>query len=70
MACEKNHITYTLTGTVRGDFVTTADTDLNLDVSAFGRRQTLHVKAVSTYQGPCTPGVQTAAKIPAEPTAQ
>ncbi|KQZ06217.1 hypothetical protein ASD21_00835 [Caulobacter sp. Root1455] len=56
LACEKKHITYVLTGQVRGDFVTTADTDLELVVSAFGRRQTLRVKAVSTYQGPCEPG--------------
>jgi hypothetical protein len=56
LACQKNHIDYSLTGVVKGDFVTTADTDLELVVSAFGRRQTLHMKAVSTYQGPCEPG--------------
>jgi hypothetical protein len=55
LACAKDHINYVLTGTVRGDFVTTADTDLELVISAFGRKQTLHVKAVSTYQGPCEP---------------
>jgi hypothetical protein len=55
LACAKDHINYLLTGTVRGDFVTTADTDLELVISAFGRKQTLHVKAVSTYQGPCEP---------------
>jgi hypothetical protein len=62
LACEKDHITYALAGTVRGDFVTTADTDLELVVSAFGRRQTLRVKAVSTYQGPCEPGAPTTAQ--------
>lgn len=56
LACEKDHINYSLVGQVRGDFVTTADTDLELEVSAFGRRQTLRMKAVSTYQGPCEPG--------------
>lgn len=56
LACSKDHIDYALTGTVRGDFVTKADTDLELVVSAFGRKQTLRMKAVSTYQGPCTPG--------------
>lgn len=67
--CEKNHITYALTGTVRGDFVTTADTELELVVSAFGRKQTMRLKAASTYQGPCDPGAQktseTAGKTPA-----
>jgi hypothetical protein len=56
LSCEKDHINYSLIGQVRGDFVTTADTDLELEVSAFGRRQTLRMKAVSTYQGPCEPG--------------
>lgn len=58
--CEKSNITYTLAGTVRGDFTTTAETNLELVVSAFGRKQTLHMKAVSTYQGPCEPGSETA----------
>lgn len=62
LACEKNHISYVLTGTVKGDFVTTATSDLELTASAFGRRQTLHAKAVSTYQGPCEPGAQIAGK--------
>lgn len=63
--CEKDHINYALTGLVRGDFVTTANTDLELVVSAFGRKQTLRAKAVSTYQGPCQPGGP-----PAEATAR
>jgi hypothetical protein len=62
LACEKNHISYVLTGTVQGDFVTTATSDLELTASAFGRRQTLHVRADSTYQGPCEPGAQTVEK--------
>ena len=62
LACQKNHIDYVLTGTARGDFVTTAQTDLQLVVSAFGRRQTLHAQATSTYQGPCEPGAQVAGK--------
>ena len=66
LACEKDHINYALTGTVRGDFVTTADTELELVVSAFGRRQTLRASAVSTYQGPCEPGAQTAGKTAAQ----
>lgn len=60
LSCQKDHIDYVLTGVVRGDFVTTAQTDLQLDVSAFGRRQTLRMKAVSTYQGACPPGAPTA----------
>lgn len=55
-ACQKDHIDYALTGRVSGDFTTTATTDLELVVSAFGRKQTLRMKAVSTYQGPCEPG--------------
>ena len=54
-ACEKDHITYALTGVVSGDFVTTATTDLELTVSAYGRKQVMRVQAVSTYQGPCKP---------------
>ncbi|WP_165190490.1 hypothetical protein [Caulobacter soli] len=65
-ACEKDHINYVLSGTVKGDFVTTAKTDLQLVVSAFGRRQTLRAGAVSTYQGPCEPGAQTASQTPAK----
>jgi hypothetical protein len=52
-ACEKDHIKYALAGTVRGDFVTTATTELELVLSAYGRKQTLHLRAVSTYQGAC-----------------
>ncbi|CAN5401285.1 hypothetical protein BH10PSE3_BH10PSE3_08530 [soil metagenome] len=52
-ACEKDHIKYALAGTVRGDFVTTATTELELVLSAYGRKQTLHLQAVSTYQGAC-----------------
>jgi hypothetical protein len=55
-------VTYALTGLVSGDFTTTATTDLELTLSAFGRRQALHLRAVSTYQGPCTPGSETGAK--------
>jgi hypothetical protein len=51
--CEKNHIQYDLVGAVRGDFTTTATTDLDLTLSAFGRKQSLHLRAVSTYQGEC-----------------
>ncbi len=65
LACEKDHIDYVLSGTVRGDFVTTAQTDLQLEVSAFGRRQTLRMKAVSTYQGDCRPGDPVAGKTAA-----
>jgi hypothetical protein len=54
-ACEKDHISYALTGVVSGDFVTTATTDLDLTVSAYGRKQVMHLQAVSTYQGPCPP---------------
>ncbi len=64
-ACEKDHINYVLTGEVKGDFVTTARTDMELVVSAFGRRQTLRASAVSTYQGPCEPGAQIAGKTAA-----
>lgn len=59
LACEKNHINYVLTGTVKGDFVTTAQSDLTLTASAFGRRQTLRMEASSTYQGPCPTGAKT-----------
>lgn len=62
LSCQKNHIDYVLTGTVKGDFVTTAQSDLQLVISAFGRRQTLHAQAVSTYQGPCEPGAKIAGK--------
>lgn len=57
-ACEKDHINYALTGTVSGDFVTTATTALDLTVSAYGRKQAMHLEAVSTYQRPCTPDGQ------------
>ena len=67
LACQKDPITYALTGSVRGDFVTTADTDLELVVSAFGRRQVMRVKAVSTYQGPCEPGAPTMAQTASKP---
>jgi hypothetical protein len=70
LACQKNHIDYVLTGTVRGDFVTTADTELKLVVSAFGRRQTLQASAVSTYQGPCEPGAQIAGQNAGKTAAQ
>lgn len=59
LACEKNHISYVLTGTVKGDFVTTAQSDLTLTASAFGRRQTVRAEATSTYQGPCPAGAKT-----------
>jgi hypothetical protein len=68
-ACQKDHIDYALSGRVSGDFVTTAKTDLELVVSAFGRRQTLRLNAVSTYQGPCEPGATVAAKPAMKPPA-
>ena len=61
-ACEKDRIKYALTGTVRGDFTTTATTDLELVLSAYGRKQTLRLEAVSTYQGDCETGGKTPAK--------
>ena len=65
-SCEKDHIKYAVAGTVRGDFTTTATTDLELVLSAYGRRQTLRLQAVSTYQGACKikgkPGGETPAK--------
>ena len=64
-ACEKDHIRYALSGTVRGDFVTTATTDLELVLSAYGRKQTLHLKAVSTYQGACPTTGRSGGKTPA-----
>lgn len=70
LACQKDHIDYALTGRVSGDFVTTADTDLELVVSAFGRKQTLRMKATSTYQGPCEPGARIAGRATAEPEAK
>ncbi|SFI74821.1 hypothetical protein [Caulobacter sp. UNC279MFTsu5.1] len=66
-ACQKDHIDYRLTGRVSGDFITTADTDLELVVSAFGRKQTLRMKASSTYQGPCEPGAPIAGKTAGKP---
>ena len=69
-ACEKDNIKYAVAGTVRGDFVTTATTDLELVLSAYGRKQTLHLQAVSTYQGACDTsgktGGQTGDKTPAK----
>jgi hypothetical protein len=53
--CEKDHIKYDLAGVVSGDFATTATTDLALTLSAYGRKQTMRMRAVSTYQGPCEP---------------
>ncbi|MBW8860062.1 MAG: hypothetical protein JF570_10140 [Caulobacter sp.] len=61
-ACEKDGVTYALTGVVRGDFTTTATTVLDLDLSAFGRHQALHLQAVSTYQGPCPAGGESSPK--------
>jgi hypothetical protein len=58
-ACQKDHINYALTGRISGDFVTTAKTDLELVVSAFGRKQTMRLQAVSTYQGPCPANAKT-----------
>lgn len=66
-ACSKDHIDYRLTGRVSGDFVTTAKTDLELVVSAFGRKQTLRMKASSTYQGPCEPGAPIAGRATEKP---
>ncbi len=57
--CEKDGVKYDLAGAVSGDFTTTATTDLALTLSAFGRKQTMHMRAVSTYQGPCKPGTGT-----------
>jgi hypothetical protein len=54
-ACEKDHIKYDLAGVVSGDFATTATTDLAVTLSAYGRKQTMRMRAVSTYQGPCEP---------------
>jgi len=65
-ACEKDHIKYALSGTVRGDFVTTAATELELVLSAYGRKQTLHLKAVSTYQGACPTGGKSGHETPAK----
>ena len=58
-SCEKDHINYALSGQVSGDFVTTAKTDLELIVSAFGRKQAMRLQAVSTYQGPCPADAKT-----------
>ena len=65
-SCEKDHIRYALAGTVRGDFTTTATTDLELVLSAYGRRQTLHLRAVSTYQGACPTRGKTGRETPAK----
>ncbi|KRA66315.1 hypothetical protein ASD79_03275 [Caulobacter sp. Root655] len=59
--CEKDGIKYDLAGAVSGDFTTTATTDLALTLSAFGRKQTMHMRAVSTYQGPCESATKTQA---------
>ncbi|EJL34744.1 Protein of unknown function (DUF3617) [Caulobacter sp. AP07] len=59
--CEKNGIKYDLAGAVSGDFTTTATTDLALTLSAYGRKQTMHMRAVSTYQGPCEAAAKTRA---------
>jgi hypothetical protein len=59
--CEKDGIKYDLAGAVSGDFTTTATTDLALTLSAYGRKQTMHMRAVSTYQGPCEPATKTRA---------
>jgi hypothetical protein len=59
--CEKDGIKYDLAGAVSGDFTTTATTDLALTLSAFGRKQTMHMRAVSTYQGACEPATKTQA---------
>lgn len=60
--CEKDHIKYALSGVVRGDFTTTATTDLELVLSGYGRKQSLRVQAVSTYQGACEKGGKTPAE--------
>jgi hypothetical protein len=65
-SCEKDRIKYSLTGAVRGDFVTTATTDLELVLSAYGRKQTLRLHAISTYQGPCQPTGKTDVGTPAK----
>ena len=54
-ACKHKGVDYALSGVVSGDFTTTATTDLSLTLSAYGRRQTLRMQAVSTYQGVCDP---------------
>jgi len=59
LACEKDHIRYKLTGTAKGDFVTTARTEMELEISAFGRRKVMQASAVSTYQGACPEGAPT-----------
>ena len=60
-ACKHKGVDYALSGVVSGDFTTTATTDLSLTLSAFGRKQTLALQAVSTYLGPCQPGEPAAA---------
>ena len=54
-ACKHKGVDYALSGVVSGDFTTTATTDLNLTLGAYGRKQTLKMQAVSTYQGACDP---------------
>ncbi|CAN5568910.1 hypothetical protein BH10PSE4_BH10PSE4_47270 [soil metagenome] len=54
-ACKHKGVDYALSGVVSGDFTTTATTDLGLTLSAYGRKQTLKMRAVSTYQGACDP---------------
>ena len=61
-ACEHKGIYYALSGVVSGDFTTTAASDLDFTLSAYGRKQTMHLHAVSTYQGACKPDAAKTAK--------
>ena len=68
-ACKHKGVDYALSGSVSGDFTTTATTELSLTLSAYGRRQTMRMEAISTYQGPCDPKAEKASKTGAQPPA-
>lgn len=61
-SCQRDKITYSLTGVVSGDFTTHVVTDLDLTLQAYGQRQRLHLRSEGTYVGPCPLETDTAPK--------
>lgn len=61
-SCQRDKITYSLTGVVSGDFTSHVVTDLDLTLQAYGQRQRLHLRSEGTYVGPCPLETDTAPK--------
>jgi len=52
-SCTRDKITYSLAGSVTGDFTSRVVTDLEMTLEAYGQRQRLHLRSEGIYEGPC-----------------